>query len=383
VRLAKAILLIAVAFGACSGAQAQYYAAIDLGSKGAKGELFSFHKDACPKEFVKKDSVPCQVYGMIVNTKLVSSMKDGEFTDSGIQEATDAVKREMDGMHAAAKKNQLQKVTYFIVGSSGVAKSKNKDALAASVKAATGIDMDFIDAKREGYYGLISAVTNEELRTVSSYIDIGSGNTKLGCLVGGSDIGSFRNVEIPYGSVTGRNKGKEKNPADIAAGIQQLMRDEVGPAYDKASMDAPCLRNRERIYWTGGAAWATATFMHPQEELRPTVIITKRDLDTFLARLNDGSWNQRHFQYSFPKDTSPAIQKDIRSAAEKDRRRVMDTFVREDLLAGVSIMKTVLDSSNPSTVVRFIRDGGSFFYGYAAEKYPEQRADERAEERHK
>jgi hypothetical protein len=376
-RIIRTILALALALTASASAysQTQYYGAIDLGSKGTKASLFSLSKTKCP---VKPAGTLCAVYGKTINTQLVSSMKDGAFTDVGIQEATDAAKREIDEMQSQAKKYRLE-VDYLIVGSSGVAKGKNKDALAASVKAATGIDMDFIDAKREGYFGLRSAVPTSNLFD-SLYVDIGSGNTKLGCLVGGSDIGSFRNSEIEYGSVSGRNKGKEKNPTDIRAGIQQLMREDVGPAYDKASMDAPCLRNREVIYWTGGAAWAAATFTHPQEALKSEVRISRRDLDTFLARVGDGSWNQRHFQYSFSKDTSPEAQKDIRSAAEKDRRKVMDTFAGEDLLAGVSIMKTVLDSSNRSAVIWFVRDGGNFLLGYAAEKYPEKQANKRAPE---
>lgn len=320
-RIPRIFFLILIALAASlANAQTQYYAAIDLGSKGTKAALFSFHKSTCPKQFVTSPADFCDVYGKTINTKLVSSMKDGQFTDAGIKDATGAVERLINEMQAAAQKSNLQKVDYFVVGSSGVAKAKNKDELAASVQKATGIRMDFIDGKREGYFGLLSAVPTKKL-DVSLYVDIGSGNTKLGCIVGsGMDIANYRGAEIPYGSVSGRNKGTEKNPSDIKAGIQQVMHDDVAPAYEKESMDAPCLRNRERIYWTGGAAWATATFMHPTRSLDPAVIITRRDIEGFLARLNDGSWNQKPFQYSFSKDTSPTAQKESRDAAEKDKK---------------------------------------------------------------
>jgi len=381
-RFAKIVLFTAIA-GAPAFAQTQYYGAVDLGSKGSKAELFSFHRETCPTEFKSKeaDESFCFVYGKTINTQLVSSMKDGQFTEVGIRDATDAVKREMDEMQAAAKKNQLQKVNYFVVGSSGVAKAKNKDALVASIKETLkdipAVTMEFIDAKREGYYGLMWAVTSKELQAESLFVDIGSGNTKLGCLVDGSDLGSYRSAEIEYGSVTGRKKGEENNPADIKAGIQQLMREEVGPAYNEASKGSPCLRNRETIYWVGGAAWATATFSHPEKVRKGSVRITRQDVETFLARLSDGSWNQRPFQYSFPKDASLDTQKDIRNAGEKDRRSVMDTFTREDLLSGVSIMKTVLDLCNHSAVVWFVRDS-NFLFGYTKEKYPEEKAAEGA-----
>lgn len=352
-RIVKLIFIVAIVCGTSSIAQTRYYGGIDLGSKGTKATLFSLDKD---------------FYHKTINTTLVSSMKDGEFTDAGIKDATDAVKMLINEMQSAAKSNKLRNVDYFVVGSSGVAKGKNKEVLAASVKAATGIDVDFIDAKKEGYFGLRSAVPKARL-DASLYIDIGSGNTKLGCLVGGSEFVNFRGAEIPYGSVSGRNKAAEMNTNDTKAAIQQVMQEKVGPAYEKESMDVPCLRNRERIYWTGGAAWATATFTHPEKARSDHVIITRHDIEIFLSRLGDGSWNQKHFQYSFPKAMSLKDQAQIRAAAEKDRKSVMDVFVREDLLSGISIMKTVLDISNPSATVTFVRGGGDFLFGYAMEKY--------------
>jgi hypothetical protein len=341
--------------------QARYFGGIDLGSKGTKAELFLLNKDT-------------DLYDRPINTKLVSSMKDGLFTDAGIQDATDAVKQQIKAMQAVAEKNHIQ-VQYFIVGSSAVAGVRNKDTLAASVKAATGIDMDYIDAKREGYFGLRSIIPRipKKLLNVSSYVDIGSGNTKFGCLVGEEvDLADYRGGDVAYGSVSGRVKASENNPKDIKAGIEQLMLDVVAPTYQRESMDAPCLRNAEQVYWTGGAAWATTTFMHPDKALQPTVKMTKADLDNFLAKLRDGSWNQKPLQYSFPKDTPPATQDAIRQAAEKDwkgDKGVMKIFAAEDMIAGVSIMKTILGSGNPSAQVTFDRDGGKFLHGFAEEKY--------------
>lgn len=363
-QITKIMLAITVCGASAWSAETRYFGGIDLGSKGTKAALFSFIQEADGTD----ERV---VYGRTINTKLVSSMKDGNFTDEGIQDATDAVKQLVDEMKAEAGKKSLANVEYFVVGSSGVAKAANKESLVASVKKATGIDMDFIDAKREGYYGLLSSVPPRR-RNASMYVDIGSGNTKLGCLVGGADLGSFRTAEIPYGSVTGRKKASEKSPTDITMGIQKVMNEDVKPAYDKESMDTPCLRNRQRLYWTGGAAWATATFTHPERASRPYVVITKKDLDAFLAKLTDGSWSQKNLEFNFASDVPPARQKEIREKAEKDKGDVMNTFVREDLLSGVSIMKTVLESSNPSALLQFVR-GGNFLYGYAMEKFKEDR----------
>jgi hypothetical protein len=58
----------------------------------------------------------------------------------------------------------------------------------------------------------------------------------------------------------------------------------------------------------------------------------------------------------------------IRKQALKDRADVQNVFVREDLLSGVSIMRAILNSSNPSAKIRFVR-GGNYIYGYALEKF--------------
>jgi hypothetical protein len=365
----KQIFLMALLLAISAGAQTRYYGAIDLGSKGAKAALFHFVAEG-------KEQTPEVIFNRVINTRLVSSMKDGEFSEAGIHEAADAVQELLGDMRKEAAKpakngNHYNVDHYYVVGSSGVAKADNKDDLAKAVKAATGIDMVFIDAVKEGYYGMRSAVPSDLLRD-SMYIDVGSGNTKLGCVVGDSAPKNFKSVEIPFGSVTGRNEGSKRSPSDIKAGIEQVMKD-INQAYLMQSMDVPCLRNRQNIYWTGGAAWATATFMHPEKSLNAFVVISRRDINRFLSTLNDGTWNQKEPVLVFPKGTPVKSQENVRQKAKSERDNVMNIFVREDLLSGVSIMKTVLDNSNGSAVVTFAREN-SYLYGYALELSRETRA---------
>lgn len=389
-RFVKAILLMALALVAMSYAQTphhtaaatvkktkpaaeatpHYYGAVDLGSKGTKASLYSFVTE-------EEGSNPVVEFSKVINTKLVSSMEDGKFTKEGIADAADAVKKVVEAMKTYATEHNLKVDVYYVVGSSGVAKGKNKEDLVKAVKDATEIDMDFVDAAQEGYYGLISAVPISR-RPVSMYVDTGSGNSKLGCLVGEMDIKNFKSAEIPYGSVSGRNEALKRNPTDLNAGIASLITD-VNASYEKQSRDIPCLRNRQRVYWTGGAAWATATFTHPEKALNGWVVITKQDLDKFIARLKDGTWNQKDPVFAFskeiPQDKQKAAAKKareaaIRTQALKDRADVQNVFVREDLLTGVSIMRAILNSSNPSASVRFVRSG-NYIYGYALEKFKE------------
>ena len=387
-RFVKAIVFVMLAAGIMSAAQAkqnaattakktkpavsaaagaEYYGAVDLGSKGTKATLYSFEQE-------EDGDYPNPIFTKVVNTKLVSSMVDGKFTKDGIADAADAVKQVIDAMKAEAAKQNIDVQVYYVVGSSGVAKGTNKQELADAVKAATGIEMDFVDAIQEGYYGLGSAIPLS-YRPVSMFVDIGSGNSKLGCTVGDSAPKSYKGAEIPYGSVSGRNEALKRNP-DIVPGVEAVMTD-INVAYEKQSRDIPCLRNRDRIYWTGGAAWATATFTHPEKALSGWVMITNKDLDNFLAQLKAKTWNQKqpvfHFSTEVPTDPKKAAAKKVREAAIrkqalKDRGDVQNVFVREDLLSGVSIMRAILNSSNPSAKIRFVR-GGNYIYGYALEKF--------------
>lgn len=366
-RLTKAIFATTMALAAVASAQTRYFGGIDVGSKGTKAALFSVSQKA-------EESQIKPIFGKTINTRLVSTMQNGRFTAAGMEDAAEAAKDLLETMRAEAKSRRLQNIDYYIVGSSGVALAKNTDDLKKAISDKTGIEMDFIDAGHEGYFGLTSAVPARR-RATSMYIDIGSGNTKLGCLVNGGTFKSFRPDEIKYGSVSGRNKARDLNPGDIAAGVRQLMQAEVGPSYGKDSMDIPCLSNRQRIYWTGGAAWATATMMHPEKALDSYVVIGGREIDAFLARLEDKSWIQRKPDYVFPKDTAPATASKIRAQGEKEREDVMNTFSREDLLSGVSIMKTVLGVSNPSAVVVFARESG-FIYGCGLERMANQAISE-------
>jgi exopolyphosphatase/pppGpp-phosphohydrolase len=345
--------------------QAHYYGAVDVGSKGTKAALYSFVAE-------EEGRNPVVIFTKTVNTKLVSSMAEGKFTKEGIADAADAVRQDVEAMRSEAGKRSVNVDVYYVVGSSGVAKGSNKDELVAAVKRATGLDMDFVDAAREGYYGLISSVPKSR-RGSSMYIDIGSGNTKLGCLVGDSDLKNFKSAEIAFGSVSGRNEALKRNPKDVNAGIAALMSD-VTDEYAKQSRDVPCLRNRQRVYWTGGAAWASATLSHPEKALSGWVTITKHDLETFQARLKDGTWNQAKPVFAFPKDMPEETKKAIRARAEKDREDVQNVFVREDMLSGVSIMNAVLESSNPAATIRFVRSG-NYIYGYALEKFKEDNTE--------
>src|ERR1700753_3453903 len=192
-RVTRIVIVLMLAVAASASAKDRYYGAIDVGSKGTKATLYSFVNDG--------DGVDQTIlYKKSINTKLASSMKDNRFTAEASGDGADAVKQLIDEMQAKAAQEKIGDVQFYVVGSSAVASGANRNDLVAAVKAVTGKDMDFVDARDEGYFGLLSAVPQKR-RTTAILVDIGSGNTKVGCLVGESISKNYKSAEIPYGSV--------------------------------------------------------------------------------------------------------------------------------------------------------------------------------------
>src|SRR5262249_16191481 len=156
-----------------------------------------------------------------------------------------------------------------------------RDELKAAVDKATQLSLEFVDASNEGLYGMESAVPKNH-RQDSVFVDIGSSNTKLGCLTGTT----YNPVEVPYGSITLRKAVPE---GDYPTALQSVVRSQLAPAYDTQRMNTPCLSGRGRFYMSGGAVWATATFAHPEAVVSGFVQLTRKDIDGVQRRLEDGT----------------------------------------------------------------------------------------------
>jgi len=335
-----------------------YFAGIDLGSKGIKAYVFSFVKEG-------EGPDARSLFKNEINTKLVSGAKGNHLTPEGIAEATSAVVKLLGEMHQFADKKGI-KPTFYVVASSGVARFENHDELKGSIDKASGLPMDFVSVQDEGRFGLISSVP-ENRRQDAVHGDIGSSNTKLGCLT--RDI--FNPAEIPYGSVTLRNaalgKMKEQGGTDYPAALDTFVKTDVNPAYNLQRMNTPCLGGRDRIYAIGGAPWAVATFTVPEAALWGYVPLSRKQLDGFLSHLKDGTYQNEPTFYFGPRVPEDQRQM-VRSTNAADRKRVQDVFSKEDLLAGATLLKTILDQSKPSAQIWFVRNG-NYLFGYALEKY--------------
>lgn len=330
-----------------------YFAAIDLGTKGIKAFLF---------KLVQTDD---GIYGQPVFhddaiTTLASAATSNRFTTQSISDAADAVTKLVKEMKDFAARQELDPA-YYIVGSSGISAFANRDELKAAVDRASGRHMQFIDAATEGREGLLSAGQTSSLASML-HVDIGSGNTKIGCMVDGV----YNAVDIPFGTVTLTQA--VPTPGPFVAGLKAFMKDKIEPLYTAAERKAPCLEGRTFIYFIGGTPWAAATFTHPEDTYCRYVRITTHDLDDFKARLEKGTWRQaapanlRQECAAEQGDTDPAT----------DRQKVQDRFAQDNLIAGVSLMRLVLARGNPNATAIFFRNG-NYIYGYALEHYKDIR----------
>lgn len=336
------------------------FGGIEIGSKGVKARLFSFAGSG-ENRTVKEH------YSKSINTSLVSSMASGKFGETGIQEVVKAVGQLAAELKASAEKEKLGTLEIFTVASSAVAKGSNNKDLLAAVKKATGYEPVLIDARTENLDGLISAVP-EPRRDESLLIDTGSGNTTAGCLVDAD----YKSAEIPYGSVSLRNTSIDSS--DYEAALKGVLDAMVKPGYRKETLNKPCLANRARIYWIGGAAWAAATFLHPERSTNAYVEISRKEIDEFLVKLKNGTWNAQQPRIGFAKETPEAVRRSVTNAALKDWKGVQNVFVREDIYAGVSLFRSLLEVSNPNARIIFVRNG-NFLYGYALSRYIEGKQD--------
>jgi len=337
-----------------------YFGAIDLGSRGVKAYLYRFVK-------VRQGMAPSAVFKEDINTKLVSTAQNNRFTPAGIDEATQAVAALLAKMKAKAAELNIADPNYYVVGSSGVASFENREDLKKSVSKATGLDLSFVDAAEEAKGGYASAVP-KTAEADSLFVDIGSGNTKVTCKV----KDSFNPVDLRFGTVTTRTKAVGAG-GEYGDALKTLVDGEVSQSYESERMNTPCLASRKRVYMIGGAVWAMATLAHPEGAYWSYLELTRNDVDSVLRRLKDGTYTNDpviHFAAAVPESQQAAV----RAEAGKNRKKVFDTFSKEDLMAGASLVRLMMSKSSPGSHTYFARNG-NYLYGYAIVKYASLQVD--------
>jgi hypothetical protein len=339
------VTAILTAFHGISFAQSspfRSYCAVEVGSKGVKGRGFDFGvKDAesAVRVFFNKD----------INTTIIASLEGNKFSQSSIIETAEATKtliKEMQSLSPSCKP--------FVVGSSGISKVRNTKALSDAIgqRITVGI-IEFVTPAQEAEFGFISSIPRKYWNS-SVLVDIGSSNTKMGYR---SESG-FRTAEIPFGSVTLTQKAS--GGGDFYTSLKTTINTIIRPALRDTSSKLPGLMNKKYVFWVGGAAWSTATFMQPDQGTNDFVKIEKSDISRFITALNDKTW----VSYEPSRNASTKA----RAVFERDSAKVMEIFSRDNLLSGVSLFESFLSNRGVDGPVHFVRDG-NWIMGYAASRF--------------
>ncbi|MFZ8862714.1 MAG: tetratricopeptide repeat protein [Thermocrinis sp.] len=227
------------------------YGGVEIGSKGVKAQAYRIGLKG--DEFYDLQ----EVFRESINTTIIAGVKEtGAFSKDGIEETAQAVKTLIEKL----KEKGVPGDNIFVVASSAISSVKNRDELAKRVEELTGYKLEFLTVKDEVLFGIAGAVPPKYFYN-SIFVDVGSGNTKIGYLekVGGSI--NVRSFEIPYGTVSlteRASKGK-----DFRTELGEVLSKEVEPVLKREAQNNPAYLNRQNVFLVGGIVWAITTLQKP------------------------------------------------------------------------------------------------------------------------
>lgn len=324
------------------------YCAVEIGSRGVKARIFIFGGPV-----VKNMPSLEPKYSRDINTNLISSMEGVRYSSKGMTEAAEASATLLAEMRA-----QQPGCKAFVVGSSGAAKGENKDELAKLVVDKTGVDaFEFITAEQEGRFAFFGSIPRR-MWDSTTLVDIGSGNSKLGAIQGKD----FRFIEIPFGAVTLTNRTTTSS-SEFAQGANSVLDGEARTEFRKASSRYPIILNRKNTVLIGGMVWASVTYMMPDQGRKNFVKLTTKDLAAFRGALKSGKWTENK--------PSPWVGGGVRAVFAEDSKKVLETFTRENLLAGHAVLEMYLEGRATDGPIYFAR-AGNWIFGYVQEKFAQE-----------
>jgi len=314
----------------------EVYAGIEIGSKGVKMTVLGIWltiEGYYDMDIKEDDSVNPNIVNM---------------QDENIEKTIEAVNKYL----AYIKRNyKLDDEHIFIVASSGVklvAEQKQK-LKELEQKLNEGIEsenlkVDFIDAEQESYY-VIKGTTLPRFRGSSSTMDIGSGNTKGGYLMG-SHLDQIEAVDFDFGTETfseviTSKKLERMMGYDTLAKVlgEEIVADQV----NKKFKSKRGFETRRIVHLVGGIAWALVSYMHPDKVEQPFVPVSAADISEFKQRLIE------EYDVLIQPNLEFITDEALRDKAQSEINRVTENFDREELIAGAIILNEISERYNQPT----------------------------------
>ncbi len=333
--LGLAIALVISGASPSGAADPARYGGIEVGSKGIKAVVVEVDPASGAVKTLMEGNT---------NTSLAQDVnKSGVFAADAIEETAEAV-----GKFASRIKDEFHVPTdrIALIGSSGLPKATNRDAMAQAVASAAGLPaMTILSPDQEVLYSIKGLFEAQADRDKALLVDIGSGNTKGGFLQGPGVV----RFEVPLGSVTFENRASAeaaKDMKEFAETAAKLRDAELVPTLRKQVADHPELARRSEVVLTGGAAYAMATLLKPEQIQAETVLLTAQDIARYAELVHK------------PKIEAAGPPPGPGTPAEKEVRKVLDTFSSKNLIAGSEILSAQVTALQlEGKTLRFDRRG--------------------------
>src|SRR6188768_1079871 len=311
------------------------YTGIEVGSKGVKMSVVELGKNAQSNGSfnILKDTS--------VNTDFIS------FTDPTFSATLDA----LYGLYTTAQQNyNIPVKRIFTAISSGVKMQAEKDnktewinKLIAGFKEKLNDpskEVVVIDVKQEAFLSHLGIVP-ESRRYSTFLIDIGSGNTKGGYFPNGNTK-NFYLFQLNWGTKSISNTAEKKMEEDKSMGnyqkqlartLSQVENSEIIYAVN-VSGSYPL---SDYIAFSGGAAWAAATLMHPELVDNPVISVSFEEVVKFYEKIYTSFSN-----YS-PENLAKVSNEDTEKAAiMKAAKTVHGVFDQKSLMAGTGLLLKIM-----------------------------------------
>ncbi|MBT32062.1 MAG: hypothetical protein CMO01_20575 [Thalassobius sp.] len=316
------------------------YAGIEIGAKGVKLSVVGIRLgiDGHYLYDIKEDTS--------INPNIIS------LSDKAIQEAVDAVNE----FYSHIKKEyKIPEDKVFIVASSGVMTETKKKGKLEEVKKKIndGVkgyskEINFITPEEEAFYA-IKGSTLPRYRAISTTIDIGSGNTKGGFLVG-KKLDQLSPLTFEFGTGTFAQKIAE-NKIEMLQGYDSVARylakEYVYQDVKKELAENAGFRTRRIVHLAGGAPWAVVTLMYPEKVEEMFVQVSPADIRKFRINVM-----KEHELVTAP-NLNYITDENIRKKAQAEIDRLNKSFSREEMIAGSIILDALVYQLNSDVPKKF------------------------------
>lgn len=304
------------------------------------------------------------------NTTLVADLAaKKEFAAKSLDETADVVAKFAQKLRSEYK---ITDKNLYVVGSSGLFAplagddkliKAAKEQLTAAVQKSAGLPLDFVTVEREAEL-TVAGVVPKKVRPEAVLLDIGSGNTKGAA----EQKGGWVTFGVPYGSVSFTDLvKKEAKTDDFAKTAGRLRTEVVAPKLLESIKGKAELTERKRVYLSGGAVWALATFTKPGDR-GDLVELTAADIKAYAKFLAASTGEVPDADVSGVTDAA------AKKAALADMAQVRKTFTREQMVAGAELLAALADGFQLDAAGKrlyFPRNAYiGWLLGYVAEKEP-------------